>query len=797
MSAQEVPIAGAEPAAVTGGQPGPAPSPVLNPQQGSSNGEEPESSSPAEICVIIGESHNAQTPGSYVCGICGKKYKYYNCFQTHVRGHRESDGGTGEGGSQTTNNNFRYTCDICGKKYKYYSCFQEHRDLHAVDDPYDQVVIPVEDIKDDESGETFLKIGPRTGLYICEFCGKQYKYFNPYQEHVALHTPLSYSVEMQSPGAQQRLKDTRKQGNVKSDQIESLFSRKMEKKLQSSLGETNSSQNSSGTMCPLVSSSFSPLRTENENHTPVGTPKSSPAPAAQDQPWKRNSTSNQSGGLPEKDRQQLAERWLRVMCSDLGSASTLCGDDFLRLAQTLVDTGARHGAYPLQEALGGAPSALALRQLPRMYNQTKVKVTCALGASSAPGIALACHAHTAGPRPCFVLWAHQAEGPRLRRYVLGVRELAPGGEDGDGELQAWAQNVLSEFVMPEVRAAYVTEPRRPWGGPCGGRAGGPSLSCTGCSLGAVAQAVLGRKSLQMRGLQEVADLLDSCRHVAAVTGLPWDGLGRGEDHAQALPPAPPCWDQTAETLLKVHERLEQLCQAYGRSKPAATLLQALNKPLLGTLASLLSPLRQVAAELASDCRPTLQLVLPAYLRLEKLFTAKASEPGPGGKLCHCLLEALKENLKMEDAHQAAMVLDPQLKLRPVPAYQHDDIIARVVRAAADMGEGAGAEGDGEPGPPAGKRGRLGDEEGEAKKEVFHYLSEPLFQAVPNLLQYWRSVTERYPRLARLALWLLAVPAVGVRADLATACQQAVAMRGQQRVGADNMNKLVFLKANAP
>ncbi|CAG02034.1 unnamed protein product, partial [Tetraodon nigroviridis] len=29
---------------------------------------------------------------------------------------------------------FRYSCDICGKKYKYYSCFQEHRDLHAVDE---------------------------------------------------------------------------------------------------------------------------------------------------------------------------------------------------------------------------------------------------------------------------------------------------------------------------------------------------------------------------------------------------------------------------------------------------------------------------------------------------------------------------------------------------------------------------------------------------------------------------------------------------------------------------------------
>lgn len=30
-----------------------------------------------------------------------------------------------------------------------------------------------------------------TGSYTCEFCGKQYKYFNPYQEHVALHTPMS------------------------------------------------------------------------------------------------------------------------------------------------------------------------------------------------------------------------------------------------------------------------------------------------------------------------------------------------------------------------------------------------------------------------------------------------------------------------------------------------------------------------------------------------------------------------------------------------------------------------------
>lgn len=38
-------------------------------------------------------------------------------------------------------------------------------------------------------------LSAETGSYICEFCGKQYKYFNPYQEHVALHTPMGKGVQ--------------------------------------------------------------------------------------------------------------------------------------------------------------------------------------------------------------------------------------------------------------------------------------------------------------------------------------------------------------------------------------------------------------------------------------------------------------------------------------------------------------------------------------------------------------------------------------------------------------------------
>uniref|UniRef100_A0A3Q0SSM5 Zinc finger protein 618 n=1 Tax=Amphilophus citrinellus TaxID=61819 RepID=A0A3Q0SSM5_AMPCI len=714
---------------------------------------------PAEICVVIGGNGGAS--GSYVCGVCGKKYKYYNCFQTHVRAHRGS---------------FRYSCDICGKKYKYYSCFQEHRDLHAVDDPYEQVVLPVDGLKEEEPVEPYQKIGPsktvwctlKTGSYVCEFCGKQYKYFNPYQEHVALHTPM-----------------------------DSPFRRKLESAIQSSLVDTNSSQNSKPYTCGACGIQFQFYNNllehmqshaaDNENHTKGDSPKTSSVSGPQEQLWRGSQAQAHSSnnGLPEKERQQVAERLLRVMCSDLSMLNVLNSKDFLKLAQTLVDTGARHGAYSTRDALGNM-SALALRQLPRMYNQVKVKVTCALGSNASLGIAVTCHSQTSGPDACYVLTAYQVEGSRLKRYVLGVREAEL--REGPEQVHHWVQNVLSEFVMSDIRTVYVSEPRV-WaagfaGSPLGGR-GRICLRCAGCSLGAVVQAVLGKRSLQARGLHELAELLSTCRDITSSTTL------EGTQGNPAQCPTPPCWDRMAEALLQVHAHFEQICEAYGRSKATAPLLQGLNKHLLGTLACLLAPLRLAALELSSQRRPTLQQVLPVYLRLEKFFTSKAGEAGTGtaSKLCHYFLEALKENFKVERAHQVAMVLDPQLKLRSVPAYQHEDIISRACEMAAETRDG-GITGGG------GSVSGSDDSQSQVRQEIFQYLAEPLLQGAPDLFQYWSStVGEKFPRLARLALWLLAVPAVGIRRECVTVCEQSLAMKRKQQVTAEEMNKLIFLHSN--
>ncbi|XP_029419608.1 zinc finger protein 618 isoform X13 [Nannospalax galili] len=784
---------------------------------------------PAEICVVIGGVRNQQTldgkapegsphggsvrsrysgtwifdqalryaSGSYECGICGKKYKYYNCFQTHVRAHRDTEATSGEGASQS--NNFRYTCDICGKKYKYYSCFQEHRDLHAVDavasrlgtvfsvegapenraDPFDQGVVATDEVKE-EPPEPFQKIGPKTGNYTCEFCGKQYKYYTPYQEHVALHAP-----------------------------IKSAFSRRVESKAQNHFEETNSSsQNSSEPYtcgaCGIQFQFYNNLlehmqshAADNENN--IASNQSRSPPAAVEEKWKpqaqRNSANNTTTSgltpnsiIPEKERQNIAERLLRVMCADLGALSVVSGKEFLKLAQTLVDSGARYGAFSVTEILGNF-NTLALKHLPRMYNQVKVKVTCALGSNACLGIGVTCHSQSVGPDSCYILTAYQAEGNHIKSYVLGVKG-ADIRDSGD-LVHHWVQNVLSEFVMSEIRTVYVTDCRV---SASAFSKAGMCLRCSACALNSVVQSVLSKRTLQARSMHEVIELLNVCEDLAGSTGLAKETFGSLEETSP-----PPCWDSVTDSLLLVHERYEQICEFYSRAKKM-NLIQSLNKHLLSNLAAILTPVKQAVIELSNESQPTLQLVLPTYVRLEKLFTAKANDAGTVSKLCHLFLEALKENFKVHPAHKVAMILDPQQKLRPVPPYQHEEIISKVCELINEVKESWAEEADFEPAAKkarsaAGEHPTAQEDDRLGKNEVYDYLQEPLFQATPDLFQYWSCVTQKHTKLAKLAFWLLAVPAVGARSGCVNMCEQALLIKRRRLLSPEDMNKLMFLKSN--
>ncbi|XP_075041599.1 zinc finger protein 618 isoform X3 [Mixophyes fleayi] len=825
---------------------------------------------PAEICVIVGDNRNQQnigvdspdtqaatmsrepswscssrprsippristsSPGSYECGICRKKYKYYNCFQTHVRAHIDNEAASVEGASQ--GNNFRYTCDVCGKKYKYYSCFQEHRDLHAVDDTYIHMMVTSGDVKEEDL-EPFVKLGPthsnyrrikplETGNYMCEFCGKQYKYYTPYQEHVALHTPIksafSQDVEAKPPNNYEEANSNSQHSSVGSSRTPAGMS-----DMVGGGGGSMTSWQKEATS-PMISSPF-PLmggkgwkkkikrkevannktvkeektcKAEADNENNIATNQSRPPPPPAEEDWKsqpqRNNGNNTAAtssaapvpsvnnSIPEKERQHIAERLLRVMCADLGALSVVNGKDFLKLAQTLVDTGARYGAFSVNEILGNM-NTLALKHLPRMYNQVKVKVTCALGSNVCLGIGVTCHSQSVGPDACYILTAYQAEGNRIKRYVLGIKDM--DSRDSGEFIHQWVQNVLSEFVMSEIRTVYVTD--------CKVNSSafskvGTCLRCSACSLNAVVQSVLNKRTLQARSMHEVIELLNVTEELAGSSGIARETFGSLEESCP-----PPCWNSVTDSLLLVHERYEQICEFYSRAKKL-NIIQNLNKHLLSNLAAILAPVKQAVIDLSNERKPTLQLVLPTYVKLEKLFTSKANDAGIISKLCHLFLEALKENFKVESAHKVAMILDPQQKLRPVPPYQHEEIIGKVCELINEVRDGV-EEVEFETPTKKPRQSvettKVQEEDRLGKNEVYDYLQEPLFQVTPDLFQYWSSVTQKHTKLSKLAFWLLAVPAVGARSECVNICEQTLLIKRRRLLSPEDMNKIMFLKSN--
>ncbi|XP_031747872.1 zinc finger protein 618 isoform X2 [Xenopus tropicalis] len=816
---------------------------------------------PAEICVVIGDNRKQQSagensperqeaamsretswsgsgrqrnippristssPGSYECGICRKKYKYYNCFQTHVRAHIDNESASGEGASQGKTGN--YTCEYCGKQYKYYTPYQEHVALHA---PIKRAFSPDVESRESKTANNYDETNSnsqhssgssRTHAGMADMvAGGNVTSWQKDSSNPMIGSPFPLVQDNRKP----YLSPTKTspcmnsgRGSAPKQEVEprgELDIGKGWKKKIKRKEETNNkapaARDEKGAKteepytcgaCGIQFQFYNNLlehmqshAADNENNIPTNQSRTAPPT---EEHWKaqppRNNANNtaappvpSNNSLPEKERQHIAERLLRVMCADLGALSVVNSKDFLKLAQTLVDTGARYGSFSVNEILGNM-NTLALKHLPRMYNQVKVKVTCALGSNACLGIGVTCHSQSVGSDSCYILTAYQVECKQIKRYVLGIKDV--DNRDSGDFIHQWVQNVLSEFVMSEIRTVYVTDCKV---NSSAFSKAGTCLRCSACSLNSVVQSVLSKRTLQARNMHEVVELLNVAEELAGSSGIAKETFGSLEESCP-----PPCWNSVTDSLLLVHERYEQICEFYSRAKKLS-IIQNLNKHLLSNLAAILAPVKQAVIDLSNERKPTLQLVLPTYVKLEKLFTSKANDAGVISKLCHLFLEALKENFKVDSAHKVAMILDPQQKLRPVPPYQHEEIVGKVcelINEVRDVVEEQEFEAPAKKPRQTSESSKASEDDGLAKSEVYDYLQEPLFQVTPDLFQYWSSVTQKHSKLAKLAFWLLAVPAVGARSECVNMCEQTLLIKRRRLLSTEETNKVMFLKSN--
>lgn len=490
----------------------------------------------------------------------------------------------------------------------------------------------------------------------------------------------------------------------------------------------------------------------------------------------------------EKERQNIAERLLRVMCVDLGALSVVSGKEFLKLVQTLVDSGVRYGVFFVIEILGNF-NTLALKYLSRMYNQVKVKVICVLGSNVCLGIGVICYSQSVGFDFCYIFTVYQVEGNYIKSYVLGVKG-ADIRDSGD-LVYYWVQNVLSEFVMSEIRIVYVTD--------CRVSAFvffkvGMCFRCLVCVLNFVVQSVLSKRTLQVRSMYEVIELFNVCEDLAGFTGFVKEIFGSLEEISSSF-----CWNSVTDSLLLVYERYEQICEFYSRVKKM-NFIQSFNKYLFSNLVVILTSVKQAVIELSNESQFTLQLVLFIYVRFEKLFTVKVNDAGIVSKLCYFFLEVFKENFKVYSAYKVVMILDSQQKLRFVLFYQYEEIIGKVCEFINEVKEFWIEEVDFE---FAVKKFRFVVSESFAvqeddrfgKNEVYDYLQEFFFQVIFDFFQYWSCVIQKYTKFVKLVFWFLAVSVVGVRSGCVNMCEQVFLIKRRRLFSLEDMNKFMFLKFN--
>ncbi|XP_067868717.1 zinc finger protein 618 isoform X4 [Heterodontus francisci] len=748
---------------------------------------------------------------AYICGACGKKYKYYSCFRAHVRAHLENETSSASAESSPQAKNFRYMCDICGKKYKYYSCFQEHRDLHAVDDPYDHAVETPAEVKTEQVEETVRSPGSNAESPLVK--RSEAKLPNTCEENNNSSQNSSGGTSVQKSG----LSSVKNGSTCQSCGNEHKHCTCLRQQAHNSRAREQYTCGACGIQFQFYNNLIEHMHShtaDNENsitikqiQTPctaaatTSTSATTTTAVAAASPEKKNAhrqsncTNDVNVSVLEKERQLIAEKLLRVMCADLNALPVINGKDFVKLAQTLVDIGARYGSFPVGDVLGDM-NTLALKHLPRMYNQVKVKVTCALGSNACWGIGVTCHCQNVGSESYYILTAHQVEGLQMKRYVLGIKEV-DGKETGE-QVHQWVLNVLSEFVMSEMRTIYVTDSKV---SSATLLKAGMCLRCSACALNSTVRSVLNERTLQAQNMPEVTELVSNC--IQLMSSLEQGTVTPELSSLLEGQQVPCCWNSVADSLLLVYEKYEQLRELISGRKELKHL-QNCNKSLLSNLTAILAPVKQAVIELSCENKPTLQLVLPTYVKLEKLFTSKTNDAGTVSKLCHLFLESLKENFKVETAHKVAMVLDPQLKhLRSVPHYQQEEVINRVCEMISDIGQSCEDVIEFEPA----RKKVCGINENlktspkkevnqdERKDEVFQYLKEPVPSKTVDLFSYWSNATQKHPKLAKLAFWLLAVPAVGARSDCMNNFSETFSGKQKGQLTPEVVNKLMFLRSN--
>ena len=279
------------------------------------------------------------------------------------------------------------------------------------------------------------------------------------------------------------------------------------------------------------------------------------------------------------------------------------------------------------------------------------------------------------------------------------------------------------------------------------------------------------------------------------SGIATDTLEHGPRVQTACPTR---WNSEVKMIRSVlaqdSTKLDQLDNIPQLSQHERNILQ----DLLDTL----QPFEDATDKLQGQDDVTASMVIPCIIGLRESLKTPSRY---NGKLTAALSASLEKRMpafESKTSYKLASVLDPRFKLRWLPSAQAKEAIKEELITALASTATPKPPSSPSISPPA-KRPRLFqfmEEEdntapADTPQEVQEYLGEKSLPYQANPLQYWQTNEHRFPQLAKLAQFYLAIPASSAPVERIFSTAGKIFTPERACLADSNFEALMFIKCN--
>ena len=522
-------------------------------------------------------------------------------------------------------------------------------------------------------------------------------------------------------------------------------------------------------------------------------------------------------------RRTVMRATLYMIAHDAQPFSVVEDKGFMKLAQTLIDTGAKHGKIDA-DVLFYDRTSLSKTHLPNLFNEKVEELKQKLTLAHYAGIT------TDHWTDDMVKNSYQAfsihyltEEFQLNSTCLGVYEFTESKTATAIKAKTIEilRSVLPPTLIPNVafvtdnaaniKAAYKSDTR---------------ISCAGHNLNLVVTNAL--KSGATAPVNEIISVAKS-----VVGYFKHSGHNKDLDHTLKQDVSVR-WNSQFFMLQSLHNEMDNVIAILEKEKQydKLELLQNLDKQLLKSIIDFLHPFHTATVQLSLEIEPTFHRVWPTLHRLMSVCTPTLNDSEIMREIKTAFSTILQEKYTIHPMHKIATVLCPAFKSLTFQTAEQKNATYTEVRQQIDMqtsevsGNGTQLHSLGQSSLYSAGEGSRdctaianlpekkiklssqpdvdflaeymimggGTERSNSIHELDTYL-EMLPLDNNDVLNFWRSHKHQLPKMAILARKVLSIPATSTPSErIFSACGHTLNDR-RARMNAETLEKLMFLKYN--